>query len=233
MANPIKFLGIITARKGSKRISGKNTKLCAGKPLIQWTIEAAKQSRIDETYLSTDCDVARKIALREKLICPDLRPDSLSGDTATSYSVVEHVLEQYKKNKIEVENIVLLQPTSPLRTAADINEAIELYELKGRSPVQSYSPAECPPGWCTKINPDLSLPGNHTIGKKSSSEYGPYYRINGAIYILSVEDFYSKKSFVPDNSYCYKMPRERGIDVDEELDFKIADFLLASSTQSP
>ena len=110
----LKVLAIIPARKGSKGIVGKNSKLIGGKPLVAWTIEAAINSKfIDKTHVSTDCLTVKSIAESYGLKVPRLRPDNLSEDDTTSSSVI--LFELLDKNEFDV--ICMLQPTSPLRTS--------------------------------------------------------------------------------------------------------------------
>ena len=121
-----KFLAIIPARGGSKSIPNKNIMSICGKPLIAYTIEAAKQSKyIDEIIVSTDSDIIKMVAQQYGAKVPFLRPKELSNDTAKSIDVVMHVIDFYKENNISFDYVILLQPTSPLRTFKHLDDAIE------------------------------------------------------------------------------------------------------------
>lgn len=122
-------LGIIPARGGSKRVPRKNIKAFCGKPLVAWTIEAALKSNLDEIIVSTDDPETRAIAQDLGAWAPFLRPEILATDNATSIDVVLHALLwlQQNRNKTPV-NVVLLQPTSPLRTYKHINLALRIYK---------------------------------------------------------------------------------------------------------
>jgi CMP-N,N'-diacetyllegionaminic acid synthase len=121
-----KFLAIIPARGGSKGIPNKNIMAICGKPLIAYTIEAGKKSKyIDEVVVSTDSDDIKEIAQKYGAKVPFLRPDELSNDSAKSIDLVLHAIDFYKSNNISYDYVILLQPTSPLRTFMHIDEAVE------------------------------------------------------------------------------------------------------------
>ena len=125
----IKYLAIIPARGGSKRLPRKNILLLQNKPLIYWSIDAAlKTQYINEVIVTTDDIEIAEISKKYGAKVPFIRPNELANDTADSVSVVLHVIEYYKSQSVKIENIILLQPTSPLRTSEDISLAIELFE---------------------------------------------------------------------------------------------------------
>jgi CMP-N,N'-diacetyllegionaminic acid synthase len=227
----IKFAAIITARGGSKRLPKKNILELAGKPLIAWTIEAAKKcSKIEDIIVTTDSDEIEKIAIEFGARVPFKRPDELSNDTATSFDVVKHCLDYLnEKEDKQVEYLVLLQPTSPLRSNEDINKAIELLELKNAAAVVSVCPTEHSPLWSNTLDNSLSLDNflRDEVKNSRSQDLPTYYRLNGAIYVCKVEDFLKEKSFfLSKNSFAYEMSTECSVDIDTQLDFLVADFLL-------
>ena len=122
-------LVVIPARGGSKGVPGKNIKLLNGKPLIHYTIEAARKIFEDQyIYVSTDSEKIKSVAEQTGLKVPFLRPKNLATDTANTRDVLLHALDEFVlKNKKEPEVIILLQPTSPFRTASHISEALKLY----------------------------------------------------------------------------------------------------------
>ena len=227
----IKYAAIITARGGSKRLPKKNILELAGKPLIAWTIEAAKNcSKIEDVIVTTDSEEIVKVAIEFGARVPFKRPEELSNDNATSFDVVKHCLDYL--NEIEdkqVEYLVLLQPTSPLRSSEDIEKAIELLELKNASAVVSVCPTEHSPLWSNTLDETLSLDSflRDEVKNTRSQDLPAYYRLNGAIYVCKVEDFLKEKTFfLSKNNFAYVMSTESSVDIDTQLDFLVADFLL-------
>jgi CMP-N-acetylneuraminic acid synthetase len=227
----IKYAAIITARGGSKRLPKKNILELAGKPLIAWTIEAAKNcSKIEDVIVTTDSEEIVKVAIEFGARVPFKRPEELSNDTATSFDVVKHCLDYL--NEIEdkqVEYLVLLQPTSPLRSTEDIEKAIELLELKNASAVVSVCSTEHSPLWSNTLDETLSLDSflRDEVKNTRSQDLPAYYRLNGAIYVCKVEDFLKEKTFfLSKNNFAYVMSTESSVDIDTQLDFLVADFLL-------
>ena len=136
--NIIKYLAIIPARGGSKRLPRKNVISLNQKPLIAWSIEASLASEhISETIVSTDDYEIIEISKKHGAKVPFIRPSELSTDQSDSLSVVIHAVDFYKKQGFDIENIILLQPTSPLRITEDINEAIQLFEIEDANSVIS------------------------------------------------------------------------------------------------
>ena len=140
-------LAVIPARGGSKRLPRKNCLLLQGKPLIVYSIEAAKESvYIDEVVVSTDDEEIASLARQAGASVPFLRPAELSTDEASSVDVVAHALNYYQVNEKKLfDYVVLLQPTSPLRTAAHINQALELLKEKKADAIVSVCEAEHSP----------------------------------------------------------------------------------------
>ena len=227
------FLAIIPARGGSKRLPGKNIKLLHNKPLIAWSIEAAKQSRyIDCTVVSTDDRAIAEVARKYGAETPFLRPPDLATDRAGTVEVIEHTVQWYinERNRI-FDFIILLQPTSPLRTAKHIDEAIELLKEKRADAVISVCEMDHSPLWSNTLPPNLSL--DHFISPEikhlRSQDLPTYYRINGAVYICKTEKFMKEKTlFLNDNIYAYKMSREYSIDIDSSIDFIVAEAIMES-----
>ncbi len=220
----MKYLGIIPARIGSKRVPFKNIRKLNGMPLVEWTLVAARDSKyLNETYISSDSEEIIEIGKKNGAQSHGIRPNNLSGDQTPTLDVVLDILKSYSDQGIEIENIVLLQPTSPLRNSKDIDDAIEFYETNDSIPLQSYSKAECPPQWLYKIGQDNIVVRSEDQLAIRSQDLGDYYRINGAIYIISVKTLNDTKTFTPKHSIAYLMPRERSIDIDEEIDFRIAE----------
>ena len=223
-----KFIAVIPARGGSKRLPRKNILNLAGKPLVSWTIEAALGSKyIDRVIVSSDYDEVLDVAANAGAETVK-RPEYLGSDTATTYDAVIHSLEQYQN----YDYIVLLQPTSPLRAAKHIDEAIELLGQKSADAVVSVCEAEHNPLWTNILPADGSMNGfmRDEIKNKRSQDLEIYYRLNGAIYICKYEKLLNEKTFfVKENIYAYKMSRDVSVDIDEEIDFRLAELLMSCS----
>jgi CMP-N,N'-diacetyllegionaminic acid synthase len=225
MLNNKKFLAVIPARGGSKRLSGKNILDLAGKPLIAWTIEAAKESQyIDAVLVTSDSDEIIEVA---KSFAAETvkRPAHLADDTATTFDAIEHAI----KDKGEYDYIVLLQPTSPLRAGLHIDEAIALLDQKNADAVISVTELEHSLQWVNGLPEDDSMAGflkDEYINKRSQ-DFERHYRLNGAIYICRKERLLLEKTFfIKDKIFAYKMDQKASVDIDEEMDFKWACFLL-------
>lgn len=221
-----RILAIIPARGGSKGLPGKNIKLLGSKPLIAWTIEAALSAKlIEKTVVSTDCQKIAKISRTYGADVPFIRPDELSTDTATTSDVIFHAIDSVKE---DFDVIVLLQPTSPFRTTKDIENAYELYNSSNTSSVVSVCLAEKSPYWYFSrdnigmISPILNMEGQFS----RRQELPDTYFLNGAIYIVDVKKFLSHKKFIFNDSLSYVMSKESSIDIDEPIDFKLAQLIL-------
>lgn len=225
MYNNKSFLAIIPARGGSTRLPRKNALDLCGKPLIAWSIEAALQSTyIDKVVVSSDDDEILNISERfgAKTI---KRPDNLATDTASTFDTIKHTIDH-----IEVyDYIVLLQPTSPLRTHIHVDESIELLFSKKADAIISVCQMDHSPLWSNTLPRDQSMKGflsDEILGKRSQ-DLEPYYRLNGAIYISQTDRLLEEKSFfLKENIFAYVMDRKNSVDIDEEMDFIIANALL-------
>jgi N-acylneuraminate cytidylyltransferase/CMP-N,N'-diacetyllegionaminic acid synthase len=226
MYNGKTFLAIIPARGGSKRLPNKNILPLAGKPMLLWTVESAMQSKyLDEIILSTDSDDIIKVVENYK-IKTIKRPLELASDTAKTIDVVKHVIENIDK---KYDFIVLLQPTSPLRTSKHIDEAIEQLIKLNADAVISVTEVDHSPLWCNILPESLSMENfiSEDIKHKRSQELPKFYRLNGAIYICKTKKLIEENTFfLKKNVYAYIMDKKSSIDIDEELDFKLAEIIL-------
>ena len=224
----LKVLAIIPARKGSKGIVGKNSKLIGGKPLVAWTIEAAINSKfIDKTHVSTDCLTVKSIAESYGLKVPRLRPDNLSEDDTTSSSVI--LFELLDKNEYDV--ICMLQPTSPLRTSKDIDSALELFSEFNADSLVSVVEDRHSPYWSFQIKDKyLKSPFSLNYINKRRQDLPKTFSLNGAIYISKISFYKKQKSFLTNETIPYIMPTNRSIDIDDIDDFKNAEVALNNIT---
>lgn len=228
MYNSKKFLAIIPARSGSKGLKDKNIKELNGKPMISYTIEAAKNSNIfDDIIVSTDSQKYANISLEYGASVPFLRPEYLSTDIATTNDVIEYIIEELKKNGKEYDYFMILQPTSPLRTLEDMLGAVKLLFEKDANSVVSVCEAEHSPLYMNTLDESLSMSGFISKDTKTRRQELPkYYRLNGAIYISKVDFFLRYKDFYREKSFAYIMDKKRSIDIDDEYDFFIAESLM-------
>ena len=222
--NNKKILAIIPAREGSKRLPKKNILPLDGKPLISWTIEEAIQSKyIDNVIVSSDDKEILNIAKNYSIKYMN-RDKSLSSDTATSFDVVLNVINQQNE---QYDYVMLLQPTSPLRTVKDIDNACDLLVKKNALSIVSMCETEHPIQWCTKLTKDNCLDHfTETINTQRSQEQEVHYRLNGAIYLIKIDEFIRQKSFLSNiKSYAYIMDKQNSIDIDDQFDFNLAEYI--------
>lgn len=234
MINDQSVLALIPARGGSKRLPGKNVRLLAGRPLIQWSIDAAINSGyVDRVMVSTDSEDIAKVAESGGANVPFMRSSELATDTATSMQVIDDAIARLSQSGEHYDILVLLQPTSPLRTSYDIDAALELFERRQASSIVSVCLCEHSPLWSAALPDNLSLDGfmDNSLVNRRSQDLGDYYRLNGAIYIAEPHKLQQQGSFFfADGSFGYAMPRERSVDIDTELDFRFVEFLVSQNS---
>lgn len=225
----MKRIAIIPARSGSKGLKDKNIKLLAGKPMIAYTIKAAERSGIfDCVHVSTDSDEYARIAREYGADVPFLRSDELSGDTAGSWEVVRWTLEQYARRGQAFDCVALLQPTSPLRTAEDIQNAYRIMQEKQADAVVGVCEMDHSPIWSNTLPEDGNMNGFLNRAANIGRQNLPvYYRINGAIYL--VKDVVlpnAETALYGAGTYAYLMPKQRSIDIDDTFDFTVAETIM-------
>jgi CMP-N,N'-diacetyllegionaminic acid synthase len=219
-------LAIIPARSGSKGLKDKNIKLLNGKPLIAHSIEAAQKSNFfDEIFVSTDSEKYAKIAEDFGASVPFLRSIELSSDTASTWDVVKEILTNYKKSGKEFDTITLLQPTSPLRSSEDIINGYEKLEEENANAIVSVCEVDHSPLWCNTLPENKSLDNflDQNLVKKPRQSLPTYYRINGALYIVKTKYLLSTDNIYETKCYAIIMPKEASIDIDNSIDFMIAE----------
>ncbi|ELY7391633.1 acylneuraminate cytidylyltransferase family protein [Cronobacter universalis] len=220
-------IAIIPARGGSKRLPNKNIKLLAGKPLIVWTIEAAQESgNFDLIVVSTDSPDIAAISTNAGAYVPYLRQAALATDHATTNDVVFELVGWLKNNYQAIDTITILQPTSPLRNSKNINEAFLLFKNKEAKAVVSVCELEHPLEYCNYLPEDMCLDGFLDKNVKTrSQDLKKYYRLNGAIYIFDVNRVRHLSEIYSEECFAYVMSKESSVDIDDEFDFKFAEYL--------
>lgn len=223
----MKIIALIPARSGSKGIPKKNIKNLNGKPLISYTIEAAKKAKHlnkEDIICSTDSKEIAEIANQYGARTPFLRPEKYATDEATSISVAVHALNWMKQNENKnYDYLMLLQPTSPLRKAVHIDEAIEKMKVYKTSSVVSVNKPDDMPYNMKKLNKEgelIDLIENDYTRRQDMPEI---FATNGAIYLTKTDVILKEKSFFGDHSIPYIMNRKYSIDIDEMFDFKIVE----------
>lgn len=226
MINGKSVLALIPARGGSKGVPGKNIRPAGGKPLIAWTIEAVRASRyVDRTILSSDDPSIAAIARQFGCEVPFMRPDELATDKADSMSVVRHALATLPER---YDYLVLLQPTSPLRSAADIDAALERCIESGAATCVSVCEPDNSPYWMMTMAADGAVqplfPPEQIPSRRQDTP--PIFALNGAVYVAPADHLAAGGGFVTVGTVGYVMPKDRSFDIDTELDLRLADFLL-------
>ena len=223
MSNLTNTLGLILARGGSKGIPRKNLKLLAGKPLIAWTIEAALQSQqLSSIVVSTDDPEIAQVAQHWGADIPFLRPTELAQDDTPSIKPVLHALAELP----HIDSVMLLQPTSPLRTATDIDMCIALAHEHNASSVVSVTESANHPYWTYQLDAECKLSkflDQPTVTRRQDLPLA--YALNGALYFASASWLKRYKTFVTEETVAYVMPKERSVDLDTYLDWYFAEWL--------
>ena len=221
------ILAIIPARSGSKRIPKKNIRMLLGKPLLVHTIDAVKNSNhVNRFIVSTEDDKIAQISQSSgtEVI---MRPLELARDESPTEDVIINVLEQlHNKEQYTPDLIILLQPTSPLRTTEDIDNAIKAFLTSSSESLISVTEYDHTPYWAFRIEKGILKPEFTRDPLKRSQDVPKLYRPNGSIFITRVETFLKNRSFYTNQIIPFVMPRERSIDIDDEFDFSLAEFLL-------
>ncbi len=222
-----RILALIPARGGSKGIKGKNITSLAGKPLIAYTIEAAGKSRyMDSVVVTTDSEEIAAVAEKYGARIPFLRPAVLAGDRSRTIEAVLHAVRELEDMGEYYDVLALLQPTQPLRSAADIDQAMECFFEKGQRALASVSPAAHHPLLIRSIGQEGVLKPVLACQSTCRRQDMPaYYRINGCIYINRIGELSEETSF-NDNEVPYIMPTERSVDIDAAVDLAVAAYYL-------
>ncbi len=224
------MVALIPARGGSKGLPNKNILEFNGRPLIEYTIEAAlKAEGIDRVIVTTDSIQIAEVAVKVGAEVPFIRPKELATDNASAIDVYLHAIEYLRQEEnICIEKFMVLLPTAPLRTSVHIEEALALFEGEGADTLISMKLAETPISWYFKKNEkgrvkNAGLTTRTALENRQVNE--AYYVPNGAIYILDYEVLKNNRTYYTDNTITYIMNREASVDIDTKYEFEFAEYL--------
>lgn len=228
----MKILYLIPARGGSKGIPNKNIKPLAGKPLIEYSIDIAKQiaSDTDDICVTTDSEDIAAVAKRAGINIPFIRPAELASDTASSESVIKHALSYYQDNLNKTYDVVvLLQPTSPLRKIVDVTEMINLFCSTDADIVVSVKESSENPYYSLFEEDEQgylyqSKPSNFT----RRQDCPPVYAYNGSVYVMNVPRFLHG-GFANLRATKFIMDDKYSIDIDNPIDWELTEILLTKN----
>lgn len=221
-------LALIPARAGSKSIKNKNLAMLCEKPLLYYTIESAKKAQcIDKIVVSSDGDLILQYALSQGVETLN-RPEEIARDSTTSDEVILHAIKHYK----DFDNIILLQPTSPLRDSSDIDKAYRIFKEKNANALISVTQIDNKILKAFIAKEDGSLQGihNNTYPFMPRQSLPQTYQSNGAIYIVKRDLFIENPSFLPQNTHYYLMSEEHSIDIDTLADLEYANKIMQNKT---
>lgn len=229
----MKNLAVILARSGSKGLPDKNIKNMAGKPLLAYSIEAALESEMfDIVHVSTDSETYSDIAKKFGADVPFLRESSLASDNSSSWDAMRFVVEEYEKRGNVFDTVTLLQPTSPLRDVIDIKHAFKVFQDNDASSVVSVCEVDHSPLLCNNLPEDNSLNGFIDVDKVGRrQDMKTFYRINGAIYIQKTSALMNRETPYGEKSYAYIMDKSHSIDIDDKMDFLIAETIMKENVK--
>jgi CMP-N-acetylneuraminic acid synthetase len=215
----------VCARGGSTGVPRKNVRELCGKPLIVWTIEQALAApSIDQVYVSTDDDEIARISEAAGALVPFRRPADLARSTSAKIPVIRHLVDHVVGSGVDVSRVVDLDPTSPLRVVADIEAAIALLDADTDVVITAYPADKNPYFNMVEPKPDGAVGLVVASHATSRQEAPPVYSMNGSVYVWHRD---SLQYGLWDGSVrLYVMPRERSVDIDSELDFRIVELLM-------
>ena len=218
-------IALIPARGGSKGLPRKNIKLFNSKPLIYWSIKTALNSNyIDRVIVSTDDEEIAEVAKLHSAEVPFLRPKRFAEDDSPSIDPVIHALE----NIPNIEDLLLLQPTSPIREPHHIEEIFKLRSKFNSDSAVSISLSKKPIDLFFKLSDQKNIiPFSNKIRSLPRQYYDDTYTLNGSLYLSSKESLFSNKSFLTPKTIGYLMPEEYSIDIDTQLDWDLAEFIMS------
>jgi len=223
------LLAIVPARAGSKGLPGKNKRIFCGKPLLQWSVEnAIASSSVTKVIVSTDSEEIAEIACACGAEVPFLRPENLASDTSTSVDVILHAVDFLEDEGERFSYVVLLEPTSPLRKAEDIDDAFQLLcNYSEAESIVSVSRTEGhhPAFLMKKTASGFLQPFCSSLQPIRRQDISPVFFLDGTLYISRTQALRNKKSFYHELTLGYEVPKYQSFEIDDEDDFIICEAL--------
>lgn len=233
-----RVLCIVPARSGSKGLPGKNIRLLGGKPLLAWPVAAARASRyVDRVIVSTDNVEFAKIAVEYGAEVPFLRPAELAADDSPSSAAVLHVLDALAKEGDIYDYFVLLEPTSPLTEASDVDSALEALLAARRDADAIVSVSELVsshPAFAVRVGEDRRVSPYSAIDftrLPRRQDIDPVFALDGSLYISAVDAYREHRSFCHQRTLSHEMPRYKSFEVDDLVDFICIEAILGHHDQ--
>ncbi|PTX42609.1 N-acylneuraminate cytidylyltransferase/CMP-N,N'-diacetyllegionaminic acid synthase [Christiangramia gaetbulicola] len=222
------MIAIIPARGGSKGLPGKNIRLLDGKPLIAYTIEAAKNSKyISRLILSTDDPEIAAVGKQYGAEVPFLRPEYLASDTAKALDAYLYTIDKiFELEGLEITEFIVLQPTSPFRIGRHIDESIQMFNTKNADSVISFCEEQHPIVWHKYVDDEGKISSIFDERIRNRQDEKKTYFPNGAIFIFK-KSILQQGQYYTENTYAYVMSRQSSIDIDTLEDFKYAEYLIS------
>jgi CMP-N-acetylneuraminic acid synthetase len=227
----MKYIALVCARDGSKGVPRKNIRLLGGRPLIGWSVQAAKSvERISKLIVSTDSEEIAQVAIEEGALVPFMRPDELAQDNSSEWLVWRHALEYLKENGDEdIDGLVVIPPTAPLRSVQDIENCLDEFEKGNVDVVITVSDAHRSPFFnMIKNNEEgfssLVIPPTETIIRRQDAP--EVFDMTTVAYVVRPDFLMQYTGLFEGNVRSVHIPLERALDIDTMLDFKIAECLL-------
>ena len=227
----MRVLGVVIARGGSKGIARKNVTMLCGKPLLQYTADAAlAANRLSRVILTTENDEIAEVGKECGLQVPFMRPDELAQDDTPSLPVIQHAVQFMQQQGEQFDAILTLQPTNPLRRASDIDGAIDLLESTGADSVISFvDVGEKHPARMKYIEPDgrvVDPPFAEDFEGQPRQDLPPLYLREGSIYLTRTEVLMQQNSFKGDDCRAWMIPPQRACNIDTPFDLMMAEWLI-------
>ena len=224
-----RILAIIPARGGSKGLPGKNIKNLLGKPLIGWSISHAQESKyVDEIFVSTDSQEIANVAETCGVKVPSLRPAYLASDTASSMDFIEYTINMMEEKGNHFDYLILLEPTSPLRDAEDIDKCLEMLidHPTAKSIVGVCKSEGQHPISLTKINDGFLVPYIERTKSVRRQDLEELFFFEGTVYATSIEGFRQYRLFYHKECLAYVVPKWKSFEVDDFIDFTIIEAIM-------
>ena len=227
----MRVLGVIIARGGSKGIPSKNVHPLRGKPLLQYTAEAALASKLARVILTTECETIQQVGRDSGIEVPFTRPEELAQDDTPSLPVIQHALEFVESEGDRFDAVLTLQPTNPMRQPEDIDGSIDLLDSTGADSVISFvDVGEKHPARMKYIEDEgrvVDPPFGEQFEGQRRQDLKPLYLREGSIYLTRRDVLMEQNSFKGEDCRAWMIPPHRACNIDEPFDLVVAEWMLS------